>query len=448
MNDIYSEYDVALSFAGTDREVARIIAAIGIANGLRVFIDEHHISESWGKNLNEYLGEMYAHKARFCLILISKEYVEKAYTNLERRRALDRALESKVEYILPVRLDDAWLDGLPHATAYLDLRQMTPIEVGKMMVRKIKGNDVEVTVPEGIATAKVVPLSTNGAVTAGVRGPRPNQPIDFVEIRVADECRAWKAAEPREDIGGLAFRGGFGWYEDPIFDITVMNLRTEPVLLTAVGFEAILLSCDGVMNLGGGGAEPVNLHRTYTLQLPDLWQALAEKQRELGADRPKTVTVEERALCRLPDPILLEGHRPYRFALHLFDFVNYCPTEVQLFFWARTNRGEARSELTRLSYVIGSLIPPLARYYRLLRGEDEVERQRREALRYLYPDERERKLQSVAYELWERAGGPQGRDQEFWTLAEKELAARLLAERDLRSIHKRPLEIAGRARSY
>jgi TIR domain/Protein of unknown function (DUF2934) len=441
-----SEYDVAFSFAGTDREVARIIAAIGIANGLRVFIDEHHISEAWGKNLNEYLGELYDHKARFCLILISKEYCEKAYTNLERRRALDRALESKVEYILPVRLDDSWLDGLPRATAYLDLRQMTPIEVGKAMVRKIKGDDVEVAVPEGIATAKVVPLTPNSIVTAELRGARPDQPIDFVAIRVADECQAWKTAEPRKDLGGLVFRGGFGWYEDPIFDITLMNPRAEPILLTAVGIEAILLSCEGVMNLGGGGAEPVNLHRTYKLQLPDLWQALAEKQRELGADRSKPVAVEERALCRLPDPILLEGYRPYRFALHLFDFVLYCPTEVQLFFWARTNRGEARSELARLSYVIGSFIPPLARYYRLLDGEAAVELQQRNALKYLRPEERERKLQRVAYELWERAGRPHGRDQEFWTNAEQELAARLLAENDLRSVHKRPLELAGGAR--
>jgi hypothetical protein len=182
------EYDAALSFAGTDREVARVIAEIAQANGLRMFIDEQHVWESWGKNLNEYLGDLYDYRARYCVILISKDYCEKSYTNLERRRALDRALESKSEYILPVRLDDSWLDGLPRATAYLDLRQISSAAVAEALIRKIKGANVDVHVPQGIAASKVVPAEDISTVVPNVAAP--SGVLEFIQIRPAAECKA------------------------------------------------------------------------------------------------------------------------------------------------------------------------------------------------------------------------------------------------------------------
>jgi Protein of unknown function (DUF2934) len=38
---------------------------------------------------------------------------------------------------------------------------------------------------------------------------------------------------------------------------------------------------------------------------------------------------------------------------------------------------------------------------------------------------RKRDISARAYELWERAGKPQGRDEEFWFTAERELDERL-----------------------
>jgi TIR domain/Protein of unknown function (DUF2934) len=440
MNQDGYEYDVAVSCAGADREMAGVIVSIAKANGLRVFLDEEHLWESWGKNLNEYLGEVYDRQARFCLILISRDYCERAYTNLERRRALDRALESKVEYILPVRLDDSWLEGLPRATAYLDLRAMSLLEVGETLVRKIKGADVRVIVPEGIEASKVVPLSpSEGDAPLVRRGTHTNQPIDFVAIQVAEECKRWKLDEqPYDGFPGLFFNGRDS-INDPIFDITIMSRHDKPVLLTAVGIQAVRLSQGGCLILGGGGGEPLNLHRTYKLPLPDLLQSLAEKQRALGIGWGEAVDVDELAYCRLPDPILIESYRPYRYGLHLFDYVNYCPTEVELFFWARTDRGEARSERARLTFVIGSEIPPLSRYRRLLSGEEEAKEQQEDKLRHLWPEDKKQMLQRLAHELWERAGRPQGRDQELWSLAEKELPARILGEDALRMVHKRPI---------
>jgi hypothetical protein len=435
------KYNVAVSCAGADREIARVVVSIAKANGLRVFLDEEHLWESWGKNLNEYLGEIYDCQSQFCLILISKAYCERAYTNLERRRALDRALENKAEYILPVRLDNSWLEGLPRATAYLDLRTMSSIEVGEVLVRKIKGADVRVIVPEGINASKVVPLgASKGDLPVMQRSLSTNQTIDFVAIQMAEECKRWKLGEPSKNPSALLFTCGDGYREDPIFDITIISRHDKPVLLTAVGIEAVRLSLFGYMPIfGGGGGEPLDLHRTYKLPLPDLWESLAEKERELGIGWGEAVDIDELAYCQLPDPILIESHRPYRYGLHLFDYLNYCPTEVEVFFWARTDRGEARSERVRLTYRITTDIDQVQRYKRLLLGEGKVKSYREEEMDYYRPYDKKEMLRTLAYELWERAGRPQGRDQELWYLAEKELSTRLLDEQALRNVRKRPV---------
>jgi hypothetical protein len=351
------EFDAALSFAGADREIARAIAGAAAANGLRVFFDEQHVWESWGKNLNEYLGEIYDRKSRFCVVLISREYCEKSYTNLERRRALDRALESKVEYILPVRLDDSWLEGLPRATAYFDLRKDGLAAVAEALVRKVKGGDAQVTLPEGLGAARGVVVDGVGLEKRG-GGERI---LQFVDIRIAPECTAWKDPALTDEGEVLEFTGGVGFYEDPIFDITVMNVSGDAVVLTAVGIEVLGASCDRILMLGGGGAAPLELHRTYQLDLPDVWRALAEKGSR---------AMEERARCRLPDPIVIDSRRAYRFGLHLFDYTNCCPTGVTMKFWARTDRGDVRSSKAELSYTIGGDIPPLVRFRKMLAGEE------------------------------------------------------------------------------
>jgi hypothetical protein len=137
-------YDVVLSFAGEDREVARRLAHIAESNGVRVFLDEFHLWETWGKDLTEYLDGVYGGNARYCVLLVSADYLRKPYTVLERRIALARALESTEEYVLPVVLDDSWPPGLPRTTAYLDLRTMSIDDVAALLVRKIRGDNSEV----------------------------------------------------------------------------------------------------------------------------------------------------------------------------------------------------------------------------------------------------------------------------------------------------------------
>jgi hypothetical protein len=94
-------YDVALSFAGEDRQWAEAIATLLKERDVSVFYDRHEESSLWGKDLYEFLADVYANKARFCIILISKTYAQKRWTTHERRNAQSRAFRENREYIPP-----------------------------------------------------------------------------------------------------------------------------------------------------------------------------------------------------------------------------------------------------------------------------------------------------------------------------------------------------------
>jgi hypothetical protein len=117
-----SSFDVAISFAGTERALAEQLAEKLRAAGIAVFYDYFYAEHLWGKNLTAFLDEIYGKKAKFCVVFISKEYRDRKWTIHELRSAQAKALEQKGdEYILPVRVDDTQLDGLPSNVGYVDI---------------------------------------------------------------------------------------------------------------------------------------------------------------------------------------------------------------------------------------------------------------------------------------------------------------------------------------
>jgi hypothetical protein len=115
-------YDVAISFAGEDRETARKIAEALRDAGRRIFYDEYEKASLWGRDLYSHLSNVYKNKARFCLILISQHYKAKLWTRHELRSAQSRAFSESEEYILPLRIDDTEIDGILPTTGYLHMR--------------------------------------------------------------------------------------------------------------------------------------------------------------------------------------------------------------------------------------------------------------------------------------------------------------------------------------
>lgn len=118
------EFDVCLSFAGENRNVAENIASQLKELNLKVFYDADFQSRLWGRDLSEYLHEVYSLKSRFCIPIISNYYKLKAWTVYERKASLERAIKDRgSEYILPFRLDDTKISGIFESLGYLSEKQ-------------------------------------------------------------------------------------------------------------------------------------------------------------------------------------------------------------------------------------------------------------------------------------------------------------------------------------
>ena len=64
------DYDVALSFAGEDREYVDCVATALKAFGVNVFYDRFEEASLWGKNLYTHLSEVYTQRARYTVMFI------------------------------------------------------------------------------------------------------------------------------------------------------------------------------------------------------------------------------------------------------------------------------------------------------------------------------------------------------------------------------------------
>jgi hypothetical protein len=133
-------FDVAFSFAGSERPIAERLNAIVIAAGFRAFYDDAYPEQLWGKELPVVFDEVYRKQARYCVILVSPEYAARMWTNVERRSAQARAVTEKGnEYILPIEVEPAEIPGLPPTVAYLSLKRYTVEQIGAMLVKKLHG---------------------------------------------------------------------------------------------------------------------------------------------------------------------------------------------------------------------------------------------------------------------------------------------------------------------
>lgn len=139
MTDDRFEFDVALSFAGEDRDYVQDVAAALKIAGIRVFLDSDHEAEMWGENLIEFLDAVYRVRARYAMLFVSCSYAEKTWPRHERRSALARALTERSAYVLPVRLDSTDLPGLLPTVHYLDARRVGVDGIVRALKSKLAG---------------------------------------------------------------------------------------------------------------------------------------------------------------------------------------------------------------------------------------------------------------------------------------------------------------------
>ena len=168
-------WDVALSFAGAQRDYVEQVARALKARGVRCFYDADEQIELWGKYLAEELPAIYGEQAAAVVMFVSAEYAAREWTRLERRAALARAVRERREYVLPARFDDTPLPGLLSDMVTVDLRGRTPQQFAAMIADKLAA----------LAAASAASADAGGPA----RSARSARPAGAVRVSEADPRR-------------------------------------------------------------------------------------------------------------------------------------------------------------------------------------------------------------------------------------------------------------------
>jgi hypothetical protein len=107
------------------------------AHGVAIFYDTFEEANLWGEDLAEHLDLVYRRSDDYCVVFISQHYAKKMWTRHERRAALARALKSRTEYILPARIDETELPGIPHTMGYVSAKEKKPAHFAKLLLKKL-----------------------------------------------------------------------------------------------------------------------------------------------------------------------------------------------------------------------------------------------------------------------------------------------------------------------
>ena len=172
-------FDFALSFAGENRETAEQLRESLRKRGAEVYYDRHFKSWLLGKRLGGVNQSVYGAWTRYVVVLVSMHYYEKDWCLHEFAIAMQEAKGRPTEFILPVRLDDTILPGLPSDTVYLDLREDSIDAISDYLMEKLRSTELREEPPP---TRWIATFGINIAEEIDEIEIPPTIPRDYVSV--------------------------------------------------------------------------------------------------------------------------------------------------------------------------------------------------------------------------------------------------------------------------
>lgn len=166
-------FQVALSFAGEQRDYVQRVASSLATRRIYYFYDEEQRIALWGKNQVEELQRIYMDDSSAVVMFISTAYAQKSWPIHERRATLSRAIRERREYVLPVRFDDTVLPGLDPDVSYLTAEDFTPERLAAAIADKL------------VALGGAVPAASG--VTAGWARAAAGRSSTDMRVTVVDD---------------------------------------------------------------------------------------------------------------------------------------------------------------------------------------------------------------------------------------------------------------------
>ncbi len=290
-------WDVALSFAGAQRDYVEQVAGVLKARGVRCFYDADRQVRLWGTHLAEELPRIYARESAVVVVFVSADYAGGDWTRLERRAAFSRAVHEAGVYVLPARFDDSELPGLLGDVVAVDLRDCTPGQFADLVVAKLVDVGISPSLspreagsrpPGGVRVNEADPRRLGVHAAISVPGVPDEDPPEYV-ARDVDAAEFGVGAR----VAAAAERGGF-----------VLLVGGSSVGKTRSAFEAVRALLPGWWLVHPAGPGEVAALAGAPSPQTVVW--LDELQRYLDGEHGLTGGVV-RALLNAPHPVLIIG---------------------------------------------------------------------------------------------------------------------------------------------
>ena len=132
-------FDFAISFSGECRGRAERLAGLLEARGAVVFYDRSFLGHLLGKRIDDEFAWLFGAATRYFVPFVSAGYKNTPWPQYEWSVANQEAERRQHEFIVPLRVDDSRLFGLPDTVSYLDLRELALDHVADILIRKLDG---------------------------------------------------------------------------------------------------------------------------------------------------------------------------------------------------------------------------------------------------------------------------------------------------------------------
>lgn len=134
------KYDVAISVAEEDLPAAQQIAVALRRQNISYYLYTEHKASNWGQHILKISQDAYGSEARYVLMLTSRVFVQKYWSNIESQ--ISQIFSSGKEVsILQLRLDDTQVDGLSKYRVFVDWNS-NPDEIADILKAKLQQHKV------------------------------------------------------------------------------------------------------------------------------------------------------------------------------------------------------------------------------------------------------------------------------------------------------------------
>lgn len=130
------KYDIAISYANEQKSYVKKLAEALLNHHMRIFADFLEPNRFWGEDLPTELRKIYHDECKYILIILSKEYAQKGFSQFEGKVASERHITGDKFFV--IKYDDVTLPWLNTSIGYIDSSAYNETELAALLVDKIK----------------------------------------------------------------------------------------------------------------------------------------------------------------------------------------------------------------------------------------------------------------------------------------------------------------------